>query len=84
MPGPGTELKLMFSRIGIHSTPECKCEERAALMDEQGPDWCAQNIDLVVGWLEEEASARGVPFMRSAGRVLVKLAIRSARRSMAS
>jgi hypothetical protein len=49
-------------------------------MDLSGPDWCAANIDTIVGWLREQAQARGLPFLDAAGRLLVRRAIRNARR----
>jgi hypothetical protein len=50
-------------------------------MDEQGCDWCEANLDEIVGWLREEATKRGLPFVDLAGRMLVKRAIRNARRA---
>jgi hypothetical protein len=81
MGGPGSELKKLLSRAGITATPNCSCNTRAAVMDRQGCDWCEQNIDTVVGWLREEATKRGLPFLDVAGRLLVKRAIRNARRA---
>jgi hypothetical protein len=78
--GPGTELKKLLSRVGITSTPTCKCNARAAEMDRQGCDWVEANVDTVVGWLREEATKRGLPFVDMAGRMLVKRAIKNARK----
>lgn len=49
-------------------------------MDERGCDWAAANEDQIVGWLREEATKRGLPFLDAAGRVLVRRAIANARR----
>jgi hypothetical protein len=76
--GPGTELKKMLATIGITAEPTCKCNARAAEMDrmEQAfPGWCEANIDLIVGWLREEAERRKLPFVDLAGKLLVKRAI---------
>ena len=81
MHGPGTELTKLLSRVGITATPNCSCKARAAEMDRQGCDWCEANIDTVVGWLREEATKRGLPFLDAAGRLLVKRAIRNARKA---
>jgi hypothetical protein len=78
--GPGTILKQMLTRIGIHATPNCKCNRRAAEMDSRGPAWCEQNIDLIESWLAEESAARGLPFIKSMGRLLILAAIRRSRR----
>lgn len=78
--GPGTELKLLLSRIGITAKPGCSCNARASEMDSQGCEWCEQNIDTIVGWLREEATKRGLPFIDAAGRLLVRRAIGNARR----
>ena len=80
--GPGTELKTLLASVGIVSKPSCSCNARARLMDEneaRAPGWCEQKIDEIVGWLREEATKRGLPFLDMAGRLLVKRAIRNAR-----
>ena len=79
--GPGTELKKLLKRVGIVPAPGCKCNQRAYEMDRQGADWCEQNLETLVGWLEEEAAARKLPFVRAAGRVLVRRAIHNARKT---
>lgn len=85
--GPGTELKSLLSRIGIASTPTCSCNARAHIMDAKEssePGWCERNINLIVGWLREEAEKRGLPFIDAAGRLLVRRAIANAKRKAAS
>jgi hypothetical protein len=79
--GPGTELKKLLAAVGITATPNCSCNARAREMDRQGCDWCEANLDTIVGWLREEATKRGLPFLDAAGRLLVKRAIRNARRA---
>jgi hypothetical protein len=79
--GPGTELKaLLKSWLGIVATPNCSCNAHARQMDEWGPDVCEQNLPTIVGWLEGQAKARKLPFVRFLGEQAVKLAIRRARR----
>lgn len=78
--GPGTELKQLLERVGITSAPDCSCNARAAEMDRQGVEWCQANIETIVGWLREQAEARGLPFLDLAGRMLVRRAIRNAER----
>jgi hypothetical protein len=79
--GPGTELKKLLARVGITAAPDCACNARAAEMDRQGVEWCEANIDTIVGWLREQAAARGLPFLDVAGRMLVRRAIQNARRN---
>jgi hypothetical protein len=79
--GPGTELKKLLKTIGITATPNCSCNARARTMDANGCDWCEDNIDTIVGWLREEAAKRGLPFLDAAGRLLVRRAIRNARKA---
>jgi hypothetical protein len=50
-------------------------------MDRQGVEWCEGNLDTIVGWLREQAEARGLPFLYLAGRLLVRRAIANARRN---
>jgi hypothetical protein len=81
--GPGTELKKMLATIGIKAEPGCKCNARAAEMDRMEkafPGWCEANIDVIAGWLREEATKRGLPFIDAAGTVIVRRAISNARR----
>lgn len=82
--GPGTELKRLLSLAGFTEVPGCKCNERAKIMDLRGVEWCEQNIDKIVGWLREEATKRRLPFLDAAGRVLVRQAIRNAKRAKSS
>ena len=81
--GPGTEVKKLLARVGIAATPDCACNARAAEMDRQGVEWCEANIDTIVGWLREQAEARGLPFLDLAGRLLVRRAIQNARKAAA-
>jgi hypothetical protein len=82
--GPGTELKKLLARVGIVSSPDCSCNARAAEMDrreQETPGWCEANLGSIVGWLREQAEARGLPFIDLAGRMLVRRAISNARKS---
>jgi len=82
--GPGTELSKLLKRFGIESTPGCSCLPKAAEMDALGCDECSrpERIEEVVGVMREEAKARGLPFIDAVGRILVKRAIRNARRNL--
>lgn len=82
--GPGTELKAILKDwLGIQASPNCSCNARAKQMDEWGPDLCEQNLPTIVSWLEEQATARKLPFVRFAAEQAVKLAIRRARKKAA-
>ena len=81
--GPGTELKKLLAKVGITATPNCSCNARARTMDANGCEWCEAHLDEIVGWLREEATKRGLPFLDAAGRVLVRRAISNARRESA-
>ena len=80
----GTALKALLATIGITADNNCSCNARAREMDARGCDWCEENIDTIVGWLRDEATKRGLPFLDAAGRMLVRRAIRNARRAAAS
>lgn len=81
--GPGTELRKILATIGIHPRGvNCKCNEHAAQMDRQGPDWCEANLTEIVDWLEEEAKKRpfaGKLFSRTIAKRAVQVAIGRAR-----
>ena len=85
MGGPGTELKaLLKTWLRIEATGTCSCNTKAKEMDARGCDWCEANIDTVVGWLRDEAARRGLPFIDVAGELLVKRAIKNARKKQQS
>jgi len=79
-PLPGTEMKALLARIGITASPTCSCNKRAQIMDEKGCDWCEEHIEEIDGWLAEEAKKRKLPYLSLAGRALIRLAIRRARK----
>lgn len=81
--GPGTELSKLLKRFGIEPTPTCQCRAKARQMDAWGPDECEkpERIEEVLGVMREEATARGLPFLDVAGRLLIRRAIRNARRA---
>jgi hypothetical protein len=79
--GPGTELKKLLKLVGITASPTCSCNARARTMDRNGCDWCEANIDTIVGWLRQEATKRKLPFIDYAGRLIVRRAIRNARKA---
>ena len=81
--GPGTELSKLLKRFGIEPTPTCACRAKAAEMDAWGCDECErpERIDEVVAVMRAEATARGLPFLDIAGRLLVRRAIQNARRN---
>lgn len=81
--GPGTELSKLLKRLGINPTPTCACRAKAQEMDQWGPDECErpERIDEVVAVMRSEAEARGLPFLDLAGRMLVRRAIKNARKS---
>jgi len=79
--GAGTELKKLLSKVGIKSTPNCSCNKRAEVMDNQGVQWCKDNADKIVGWLREEATKRKLPFIDFAGKLIVNRAIAMAEKA---
>ncbi len=70
--GAGTHLKRLIGWLG-GSCPNC--DRRAKEMDANGPQWCAENLDTIVGWLRESAAERGLPFSAFVARRLVRAAI---------
>jgi hypothetical protein len=85
--GPGTELKTLLAGwpFKIVSSPDCKCNRRAAYMDAQGCDWCASEEGMaeIMAFLREAAEERGLPFLDVAARLLVRRAIANARKAEA-
>lgn len=77
----GTELKALLATMGIKASSNCACNKRALTMDINGCDWCEENIDIIVGWLREEAEKRNLPFVDIMGKILVKKALKNARKN---
>ena len=78
--GPGAELKKLLSWVWIRPVEGCQCDDRALLMDIMGADECEDRLEEIVGWLEEEAGERGLPFVRIVAELAVKQAIMNSRR----
>jgi hypothetical protein len=79
--GVGTELKKILKMVGITAAPGCSCNRHSATMDKRGIEWCEENVETIVLWLQEEATKRKLPFAKFVGRKLVKLAISRAKKS---
>jgi hypothetical protein len=82
--GAGTLLSQMIKSLGIQITSNCACKQHAIEMNENGNDWCKQNIDMIVGWLKQEAKKKGLPFFDTIGRLMVDRAIKKSRRLLAN
>jgi hypothetical protein len=80
--GPGTELKRLLAGFPfyIKTTPNCRCNARAKQMDVWGIEGCEERVELIVGWLKEEADRRKLPFIEAAGRLLVRRSIAAAKK----
>ncbi len=78
--GAGTELKNLIAKFGLKPGLNCKCGQHIREMDQNGVEWCAQNIDAISGWLREEAERAKLPFTDTGARVLIRLAIRNAKK----
>lgn len=81
---PGTVLSKMIKSLGIVISDNCQCKKHALEMNEKGNDWCEQNIDIIVGWLRDEAKRRGLPFVDTIGKLMVNRAIKKSRKLLAN
>lgn len=87
----GTELKKLLAWFGQTDSSECACNSHAATMDSRGCEWCEQNIDIILGWLTEEASKRKVfgfsldqvPGFDMTAKALIGVAVANARKAAA-
>lgn len=75
--GPGTVLSELLYQVSSElATGLCgTCAGRSAEMDEKGPEWCEQNVQQIVGWLEESAAKAMLPFSAQGATILVNRAI---------
>lgn len=79
--GPGTELHGLLRRwLRIGQDEDCGCRARMLRMDREGPDWCEAHTETIVGWLREAAGKRGRLFSERVARLLVRRAIKVARK----
>lgn len=81
---PGTILSKMIKSIGFSMSDSCSCKRHALEMNDKGNDWCAENIDTIVGWLREESKKRGLPFIDAIGKLMVNRAIKKSRKLLAN
>lgn len=77
--GAGSILSKSLGTIGIKATPSCDCYKHALEMNEKGPDWCEQNIDIILDWLRKESTKRKIVFIEGIAKMLVHRAIKQAR-----
>ena len=57
--GCGAHLHRIIQKYtGEGITSDCQCRGRIAKMNRNGPAWCRENLDKIVGWLIEEADRR--------------------------
>lgn len=82
--GPGTVLAKMIKSLGIVMSDSCACRRHAIEMNAKGNDWCADNVDTIVGWLREEAKRRGLPFVDMVGKLMVSRAVKKSRKLLAN
>lgn len=52
--GVGFQVKRILKKLKFVPKPGCQCNARAREMDRQGPQWCRDNIEMIVDWLQEE------------------------------
>jgi hypothetical protein len=74
----GTALKNLLSWFSARERSGCGCRDRVRVMDCWGPEKCRVNLDLIAGWLVEEAWARRIPLTRRVARIIVRRAIKTA------
>jgi hypothetical protein len=73
--GVGAELSKILSILGFKVTENCSCKQRAKVMNWLGLEWCQNNQKIILGWLEQEAKNRKVPFIQPVVKLLLKKAI---------
>lgn len=78
--GPGTELEHLLSRLGMVVLSTCACRKHINEMNSRGIDWCQDNVITIVSWLEAEAKSQQLLFSAAAAKLIVKLAIRRAKK----
>lgn len=77
----GSGIKRLLALVGIHSTDQCNCTSYAAKIDAWTCEEALERLDEIVSTMEVNARSLGITFSPAAARLLVRLAIRNARRN---
>lgn len=77
---PGTELKLLLRKLGFAESANCGCKSHMTEMNRRGINWCEDHIDKIVLWMKSEAVKQELRFSAIFASLLVRLAIRRARK----
>lgn len=72
---PGDKLKAIFRKLGIDKGKGCKCDQHVNLMNSWGAEKCKQEIDTIVGWMEEASKELKLPFNRLLTKTIIRTAI---------
>ena len=80
--GPGCQLRRTMSWF-VRDDGKCGCTDFAAQMDQWGPDECRLRIREIVEHLRGAAAKKGMPFMATAARWMVRRAIDAAQQELA-
>lgn len=80
--GPGSRLKAILELLGVQQA-DCRCAERAQLMDQWGATKCLLNIEQIIAWFVEEARRRSLlgsnlPMFRNVIRLFVRAVLEHA------
>jgi len=68
--GPGTKLASVLSWFAP-SSPNCGCEERAAIMDAWGVQGCKDNLPTILHWLRSSAHAANIPYSEFGTKIIL-------------
>lgn len=77
--GPGSILKEDLAAWGFKERENCNCGQYARMMDLNGPQWCLDQMDKILGWMKQSAHQRKLPFSRLVGKKFVKDAVKKYR-----
>lgn len=85
LPAPGSELKKLLAGwpFRITATEGCSCNAMASRMDSMGCDWCEsdEGMSEILAAMKDNAQKKGVPYIEAAAAMLVRRAVRNARRN---
>lgn len=73
--GIGSHLKVMLRRVGIKSLEMCDCSKHAREINKWTADEAQARIDKIIDMMRSEAQKRGIVFVDSFARLIVRRAI---------
>ena len=78
--GTGFEMRKIFRRLQIELPRGCSCNSRVMLLNDIGIDEVEKMRDKIMGWFEDEANKRALPYDEKKANKILDISMRRARK----